>query len=86
MSFGASSASSPFRTFDNSAGLSGLITQLSQDGVNGAKEVVDTIVTSTVVRQVGSPGSVAAVPEPETYALLVAGLSFVGFSARRKTK
>ena len=29
--------------------------------------------------------TVAAVPEPETYALLVAGLGFVGFSARRKT-
>ena len=28
--------------------------------------------------------TVAAVPEPETYALLVAGLGFVGFSARRK--
>lgn len=28
--------------------------------------------------------TVAAVPEPETYALLVAGLGLVGFSARRK--
>ncbi len=31
-----------------------------------------------------SGAAVAAVPEPETYALLVAGLGFVGFSARRK--
>ena len=31
-----------------------------------------------------SGATVAAVPEPETYALLVAGLGFVGFSARRK--
>ena len=32
--------------------------------------------------QVG--GSVAAVPEPETYALMLAGLALVGFSARRR--
>ncbi len=29
-------------------------------------------------------GSVAAVPEPETYALMLAGLALVGFSARRR--
>lgn len=86
VSFGASSSSSPFRTFDNSAGASGLISQLSQEGVNGAKEIVETIITTTtVVRQVGSPGTVAAVPEPESYALFVAGLGLVGFSTRRKT-
>lgn len=33
------------------------------------------------------PGAVAAVPEPETYALMLAGLGFVGFvSRRRKSK
>ena len=31
-------------------------------------------------------GPVAAVPEPETYAMLLAGLGLVGFSARRKMK
>ncbi len=30
--------------------------------------------------------TVAAVPEPETYAMLVAGLGLMGFSARRKNK
>lgn len=28
--------------------------------------------------------SVAAVPEPETYAMLLAGLGLIGFSARRR--
>jgi hypothetical protein len=31
-----------------------------------------------------SPGDVAAVPEPETYAMLLAGLGLVGFAARRR--
>ncbi len=31
-------------------------------------------------------GSVAAVPEPQTYALLLGGLGLVGFAARRKNK
>jgi hypothetical protein len=30
--------------------------------------------------------SVSAVPEPETYAMLLAGLGFVGFMARRKRR
>jgi hypothetical protein len=30
--------------------------------------------------------SLAPVPEPETYALLIAGLGLVGFSARRRQK
>ena len=30
--------------------------------------------------------AVAAVPEPETYAMLLAGLVLVGFSARRQTQ
>jgi hypothetical protein len=31
-------------------------------------------------------GSVAAVPEPETYAMLLAGLGLLGFAARRRAK
>lgn len=30
------------------------------------------------------PPSVAAIPEPETYALMLAGLGLVGFMARRR--
>ena len=29
--------------------------------------------------------SVAAVPEPETYAMLIAGLGLIGFKTRRRT-
>jgi hypothetical protein len=32
------------------------------------------------------PGDVAAVPEPETYSLLLAGLGLLGFAAHRKSK
>ncbi len=40
---------------------------------------------------IGSPGTTsfapaAAVPEPETYAMLLAGLGFVGFAARKAKK
>ena len=30
------------------------------------------------------PGFASAVPEPETYAMLLAGLGLIGFAARRK--
>ena len=32
----------------------------------------------------GGGGTIAAIPEPETYAMLLAGLGLVGFAARRK--
>jgi len=32
----------------------------------------------------GGGGTVASIPEPETYAMLLAGLGLVGFAARRK--
>lgn len=37
-----------------------------------------------VFGRVASGGSIAAIPEPETYAMLLAGLGLVGFAARRK--
>ena len=32
------------------------------------------------------PGFAAAVPEPETYAMLLAGLALIGFAVRRQNK
>ncbi|WP_342617955.1 lamin tail domain-containing protein [Rhodoferax sp. GW822-FHT02A01] len=76
--FGASDATSPYQTFDNAAGLNGVtISQLSQVGINGAH----TAVSGT---EIGSPGSIAAVPENETFAMLLAGLGIVGAIARRR--
>ena len=79
VSFGASDASAPYQTFDNAAGLNNTsISQLSVVGVNGA------FVASGSVGEIGSPGSIAAVPEPETYAMLLAGLGLVGAMARKR--
>jgi Lamin Tail Domain/PEP-CTERM motif len=76
VSFGGSDAVTPFQTFDNAAGLSGAISALSIAGVNGAFTVASG-------NEIGSPG-VAPVPEPETYAMLLAGSGLVGFVARRR--
>lgn len=77
--FGSSGSAAPYQTFDNAAGLNNTtISQLSVMGVNGA------FATAGSVGEIGSPGSIAAVPEPETYAMLLAGLGLVGAVARRR--
>ena len=69
----------PYATFDNAAGLSGNISQLSVVGVNGAFAAVND------ASEIGSPGSIAAaVPEPASYALILAGLVVVGSISRRR--
>ena len=71
VSFGASTSG---KTFDNAAGLTGPISQLSAVGTGGA-------ITSNSTAEIGS---VAAVPEPETYALLMAGLVLIGAISRKR--
>lgn len=73
--FGASDATSPFQTFDNSAGLNNVtLSTLSTAGTNGA-----FVITSGL--EIGSP---SLVPEPETFAMLLAGLGLMGAAIRRR--
>ncbi len=77
VSFGAS-PTGPFPTFDNAAGLTGPISQLSVAGVNGA------FVAAGDANEIGSPGSIATVPEPANVTMMLAGLGLIGVVARRR--
>ncbi len=63
-------------SFDNAAGLTGLITQLSVVGVNSA-------FASVAGSEIGSPGFVS-VPEPSSLSLLAASVGFTTLMARRR--
>ena len=80
VTFGASDALAPYQTFDNAAGLNNAaISTLSVAGVNGA------FVALNDINEIGSPGKIAAaIPEPETYVMLLAGLGFMGFASRKR--
>ena len=78
VTFGVSDGTLPFQTFDNAAGLnSTAISRLSLTGTNGA-------FASVSGTEIGSPGTIAAVPEPETYALMLAGLGLLGAVVRKR--
>ncbi len=62
-------------SFDNAAGLSGLISQLSVVGVNGA-------FNSVAGSEIGSPGLISAVPEPTSLSLATLGISAMIFRKR----
>jgi hypothetical protein len=76
VAFGADSGS-PIATFDNAAGLNNTtLTQKSAAGVNGAFLSASTL-------ELGSPGVIAAVPESQSYILLLLGLGLFGFLRRK---
>jgi hypothetical protein len=65
-------AGSPIGTFDNAAGLNNVtLTQQSVAGVNGA-------FISASGLEVGSPGTISAVPLPDSVVLLLSGLGALG--------
>jgi hypothetical protein len=77
VSFGAAPAS-PIRTFDNAAGLLGLISTPSAVGVHGAFAAPGS-------PEIGSPGTTGSVPEPATFVLAGMGLCvFVAGGLRRR--
>lgn len=79
VTFGSSDSISPYQTFDNAAGLNNAtISQLSVVNTNGA------FVAANSAIEIGSPGMIAAVPEPKNYALMLAGLGLFGFIARKR--
>ncbi len=80
LSFGTSDGLT--QTFDNAAGLNNTtVSQLSVAGVNGAFAAVNHLV------EIGSPGAIAAaVPEPQSYALLLAGLGVFGLIAHKRQR
>jgi hypothetical protein len=81
VTFGVSDSTSPYQTFDNAVGLNNAaISQLSVVGTNGA------FVAANSAIEIGSPGSIAAVPEPESYAMLLAGLGIIGAIARKRQR
>jgi hypothetical protein len=73
VSFGGSTLSAPFKSFDNAAGLNNTaISQLSAVGVSGA------FAASGDANEIGSPGRIAAVPEPASLVgIALAGLVLV---------
>jgi hypothetical protein len=65
-------AGSPIGTFENDAGLNNVtLTQQSVAGVNGA-------FVSASGLEVGSPGTISAVPLPDSVVLLLSGLGALG--------
>lgn len=81
VTFGVADSTAPYQTFDNAAGLNNTaISQLSAVGTNGAFVAANSAV------EIGSPGIISGVPEPESYAMLLAGLGLLSAVARNRQR
>jgi hypothetical protein len=87
VTFGAADGTSPFQSFDNTAGVNGAISTLSTNGVNGA------FVATNDSGEIGSPGTIGGtnpvLPEVPYAILLPAGAAIVlagGVTLRRRRR
>lgn len=81
--FGASTIG---RSFDNAAGLNNVtLSTLSSLGIHGAFSSTVNV-TSGSGPDIGSPGTIAAVPEPASVAMLAVGLVMTAGMARRRSR
>lgn len=81
---GGASLTANTLTFNNVAGAFSNVTGATASFINQASQITPTAGGFLVKAGGGTINLVAAVPEPETYALLLAGLAAVGFVARRR--
>jgi hypothetical protein len=74
------------QSFDGSDFTGGLPSSITFSGVRYSGTLDDYIEPGITTRNYNTPGFmiVSSVPEPETYAMLLAGLGILGFSLRRK--
>ena len=78
---GSNATPSPLTFQIAAAGLSEGSVQFNALGYYFAADIISGTTGNT-----GIVGSVGAIPEPETYAMLLAGLGLLGFMARRRTR
>lgn len=81
---GGASLTANTLTFNNVAGAFSNVTGATASFINQSSQITPTAGGFLVRAGGGTINLVSAVPEPETYALLLGGLAAVGFVARRR--